>query len=57
MATNLFKHCWHWSTLSYKMPEAMEECCNCDKVIEEYEKMGYVLKNRDTERVQLEYPI
>ena len=38
MATNLFKHCWHWSTLSYKMPEAMEECCNCDKVIEEYKR-------------------
>lgn len=28
-----------------------------DKAIEEYKKMGYLLKQRDTERVQLEYPI
>lgn len=38
MQTKIGNHCWHWSYSSYAANRPLEECCNCDKIVEERER-------------------
>lgn len=38
MKTEFGNHCWHWSYGSYAANRPLEECCNCDKIIEEKDR-------------------